>query len=58
MPYLKHKSFTAPELKALVLLVVILRGVPNQVMILSSMKSIATFSVAVLVGIASTDLVK
>ena len=58
MPYLKHKSFIAPELKALALSVVILRGVPNLVMILSSIKSITTFLVAALVGIASTQLVK
>ena len=58
MPYLKQKSFTSPELKALALSVVILRGVLNLVMILSSMKSITTFSVAFLVGMPSTHLVK
>ena len=46
------------ELKALALSVVILRGIPNLVIVLSSMNSITTFYVAVLVGLASTQLVK
>ena len=58
MYYLKQKDDMATELKALALLVVVLDGTPNLVMILSSRKSITTFSVAALVGMASTHLVK
>ena len=46
------------ELKALALSVVILRGIPNLVIVLSSMNSITIFFVADLVGMASTHLVK
>ena len=58
MPYLKQKSLTFPELKVGALSVVIFKGIPNLVIILSSMKSITTFSVVFLVGMASTHLVK
>ena len=58
MPYLKQNEDIATELKALALFVVILAGTPNLVMILSSRKSITTFLVAALVGMASTHLVK
>ena len=58
IPYLKQNEDIYVELKALALSVVILLGTPNLVMILSSKKSITTLSVAFLVGIASTHLVK
>jgi hypothetical protein len=58
MPYLKQNEDNSIELKALALSVVILVGTPNLVIILSSRKSITTLSVADLVGIASTHLVK
>ena len=58
MPYLKQNDVISSELKALALLVVILNGTPNLVIILSSRNFIITLSVAFLVGISSTHLVK
>ena len=58
MPYLKQNEDNSIELKALALSVVIFAGTPNLVIILSSIKSMTTLSVADLVGIASTHLVK
>ena len=58
MPYLKQNDQNSDDLKALALSVVILAGILNLVIILSSRKSIITLSVAFLVGMASTHLVK
>ena len=58
MPYLKQNDQNSDDLKALALSVVILGGIPNLVIILSSRKSITTLSVAFLVGMAFTHLVK
>jgi hypothetical protein len=58
MPYLKQNEDNSVELKALALSVVILAGTPNRVIILSSRKSMTTLSVAHLLGISSTHLVK
>ena len=58
MPYLKQNDVNSNDLKALALSVVILAGIPNLVIILSSRKSIITLSVAFLVGMDSTHLVK
>ena len=58
MPYLKQNDQNSDDIKALALSVVILAGILNLVIILSSRKSIITLSVAFLVGMASTHLVK
>ena len=58
MPYLKQKDDIPAELKAFALSVVIFEGTPNLVIILSSRKSMTTLSIADLVGMASTHLVK
>jgi hypothetical protein len=58
MLYSKQKFDSSIELKVLALSVVILDGTPNLVMILSSKNSLTTLSVALLVGIALTHLVK
>jgi len=58
MPYLKQNEDNSVELKALALSVVILAGTSNLVIILFSRKSMTTLSVADLVGITSTYLVK
>ena len=59
MSYLKNNDDIASELKIyLALSVVILAGTPNLAMILSSRISMTTFSVAALVGMAFTHLVK
>ena len=55
---MKQKLVNYAKLKALALSVVILAGAPNLVMILFSVKSITALSVAFLVGIASTHLMK
>jgi hypothetical protein len=58
IPYLKQNYAKVRELKALALSLVILEGVPNLVMILSSKKFMTTSSVSFFVGMASTHLVK
>ena len=58
MLYLKQKDDISEEKKHKPLSVMILAGTPNLVIILSSKKSVTIASVAFLVGIASTHLVK
>jgi hypothetical protein len=58
IPYLQQKEDKLTELKALALSVVIFVGMPNLVMILSSRKPMTTSFVSLLVGMASTHLVK
>ena len=58
MSYLKQMDDISEELKHGPLSMMIMAGTPNLVIILSSRKSMTTTSVAFVVGIASTHLVK
>jgi hypothetical protein len=58
IPYLQQKEDKLTELKALALFVVIFAGAPNLVTIPSSKKFTTTSFVALLVGMASTHLVR